>query len=82
MDGVPGLSFLGIAPGETFHYRILVVQNGTYWYHSHSRFQEQTGLIGPLIVEPRGKDPIEFDKDYVVFFRIGRTPILKPSSAT
>jgi CopA family copper-resistance protein len=66
MDGVPGLSFPGIAPGETFHYRIPVVQNGTYWYHSHSRFQEQTGLIGPLIVEPRGKDPIEFEKDYVV----------------
>lgn len=67
MDGVPGLSFPGIAPGETFLYRIPVVQNGTYWYHSHSRFQEQTGLIGPLIVEPRGKDPIEFDREYVVF---------------
>jgi CopA family copper-resistance protein len=67
MDGVPGLSFPGIAPGETFHYRIPVVQNGTYWYHSHSRFQEQTGLLGPLIVEPRAKDPVEFDREYVVF---------------
>ena len=67
MDGVPGLSFPGIAPGETFLYRFPVVQNGTAWYHSHSRFQEQTGLIGPLIIEPRGKDPIEFDKEYVVF---------------
>ena len=46
MDGVPGLSFTGIAPGETFHYRFPVKQNGTYWYHSHSGFQEQTGLIG------------------------------------
>lgn len=67
MDGVPGLSFPGIAPGETFLYRFPVVQNGTYWYHSHSRFQEQTGLIGALIVEPRDKDPIEFDREYVVF---------------
>ena len=67
MDGVPGLSFPGIAPGETFHYHFPVVQNGTAWYHSHSRFQEQTGLIGPIIIEPRGKDLIEFDREYVVF---------------
>ena len=66
MDGVPGLSFPGIAPNETFVYRIPVVQSGTYWYHSHSRFQEQTGLLGALIVERRGKDPIEFDREYVV----------------
>jgi CopA family copper-resistance protein len=66
MDGVPGLSFPGIAPNETFVYRIPVRQSGTYWYHSHSRFQEQTGLSGALIVEPRDKDPIEFDRDYVV----------------
>lgn len=68
MDGVPGLSFPGIAPGETFHYRFPVKQNGTAWYHSHTRFQEQTGLIGPLIIDPRGKDPIEYDREYVVFF--------------
>ena len=67
MDGVPGLSFPGIAPGETFHYRFPVKQNGTAWYHSHTRFQEQTGLIGPLIIDPRGKDPIEYDREYVVF---------------
>jgi FtsP/CotA-like multicopper oxidase with cupredoxin domain len=67
MDGVPGLSFPGIAPGETFLYRIPVVQSGTYWYHSHSRFQEQTALSGPLIVERRGKDPIESEREYVVF---------------
>jgi len=67
MDGVPGLSFRGIAPGKTFLYRIPVVQSGTYWYHSHSRFQEQTGLAGALIVEPREKDSIEFNKEYVVF---------------
>ncbi len=67
MDGVPGLSFAGIAPGETFTYEFPVVQNGTAWYHSHSRFQEQTGLIGALIIEPRDKDSIEFDREYVVF---------------
>ncbi len=67
MDGVPGLSYPGIAPGETFHYRIPVEQSGTYWYHSHSRFQEQTGLSGALIVDRSGKDPIEFDREYVIF---------------
>src|ERR1700730_9083445 len=66
MDGVPGLSFLGIAPNETFLYRIPVKQHGTYWYHSHSRFQEQTGHYSPLILEPEGKDPIEFDREYVI----------------
>jgi FtsP/CotA-like multicopper oxidase with cupredoxin domain len=53
MDGVPGLSFSGIAPGETFTYRFAVNQSGTYWYHSHSRFQEQVGLYGPIVIEPR-----------------------------
>ena len=54
MDGVPGLSFGGIAPGATFVYRFAVNQSGTYWYHSHSRFQEQLGLYGPIVIEPRG----------------------------
>lgn len=66
MDGVPGLSFAGIAPGQTFLYRFPVKQNGTYWYHSHSGFQEQTGLIGALIIDPRDRAPIEFDREYVV----------------
>lgn len=66
MDGVPGLSFPGIAPGETFVYRFLVQQSGTYWYHSHSRFQEQTGHYGPIIIEPRDKDRIQFDREYVI----------------
>jgi CopA family copper-resistance protein len=68
MDGVPGLSFPGIAPGETFVYRFLVEQSGTYWYHSHSRFQEQTGHYGPIIIEPRDKDRIQFDREYVILF--------------
>ncbi|MBA3811750.1 MAG: copper resistance system multicopper oxidase [Caulobacteraceae bacterium] len=66
MDGVPGLSFRGIMPGETFTYRFPVVQSGTYWYHSHSGMQEQTGLIGALILEPKSPEPYAFDRDYVV----------------
>jgi FtsP/CotA-like multicopper oxidase with cupredoxin domain len=66
MDGVPGLSFAGIAPGKTFVYRIPVLQNGTYWYHSHHGGQEQVGLLGALVIEPRDKDPIAYDSDYVV----------------
>lgn len=66
MDGVPGLSFPGIAPGETFHYHFPVKQNGTYWYHSHSRFQEQTGLLGAIVIDPLEKHPIRFDREYVI----------------
>uniref|UniRef100_A0A0S6Z102 Copper resistance protein CopA n=1 Tax=Mizugakiibacter sediminis TaxID=1475481 RepID=A0A0S6Z102_9GAMM len=66
MDGVPGISFMGIAPGETFTYRFTVNQAGTYWYHSHSRFQEQTGLYGPIVVAPRGGERFPAERDYVV----------------
>lgn len=66
MDGVPGISFDGIAPGETFTYRFKVSQNGTFWYHSHSGFQEQTGIYGALVIDPRGRDPDGADRDYVV----------------
>src|SRR5579875_1477733 len=67
MDGVPGLSFAGIAPGETFHYHFQVKQHGTAWYHSHTRFQEQSGLRGPLIIDPAGEDPIQSDREHVIF---------------
>ncbi|WP_428085980.1 copper resistance system multicopper oxidase [Candidatus Thioglobus sp.] len=68
MDGVPNISndFSGIKPGETFTYRFKAAQSGTYWYHSHSGFQEQTGLYGPIVIEPAEKDPMAYDKDYVV----------------
>jgi CopA family copper-resistance protein len=66
MDGVPGLSFDGIHRGEAYTYRFDVRQSGTYWYHSHSAFQEQVGLYGALIVDPAGPDPITADRDYVV----------------
>ena len=66
MDGVPGLTFRGIAPGETFTYRFPIRQAGTYWYHSHSGMQEQTGLYGPLILEPRDREPYAYQRDHVV----------------
>ena len=66
MDGVPGVSFAGIAPGETFEYRYPVRQSGTYWYHSHSGLQEQLGHYGPLIVDPAEPEPFEYDREYVI----------------
>ena len=66
MDGVPGLSFNGIHPGESYVYRFEVRQAGTYWYHSHSAFQEQRGVYGPLIIEPREGEPFRYDREHVV----------------
>ena len=66
MDGVPGISFNGIHRGESYLYRFHVRQAGTYWYHSHSGFQEQVGLYGPLIIDPIEPEPFHFDRDYVV----------------
>ena len=71
MDGVPGVSFKGIPPGETFTYRFKVAQtgtpSGTYWYHSHSGMQEQLGMYGAIIIEPAtGRDPIRADREYVL----------------
>ena len=66
MDGVPGLSFAGIPPGETFVYRFRVNQSGTYWYHSHSRFQEQVGLYGPIVIEPRRGERHPADREHVI----------------
>ncbi len=67
MDGVPGFNgFPGIMPGETFTYRFKVRQNGTYWYHSHSQFQEQDGLYGGIVIAPKTPDSIKASRDYVV----------------
>ncbi len=66
MDGVPGVTFPGIPAGETFSYKFSVPQNGTYWYHSHSGFQEQVGLYGPLIIDPAHHDPVKADREYVL----------------
>jgi CopA family copper-resistance protein len=66
MDGVPGLSFHGIRPNETYTYRFNVRQAGTYWYHSHSGFQEQQGVYGPLVIESREPEQFKYDREHVV----------------
>lgn len=66
MDGVPGISFPGIKARSTFTYEFPVVQAGTYWYHSHSGFQEMRGVYGPIVIDPEGTDPVAFDRDHVV----------------
>ncbi|MAT65602.1 MAG: copper resistance protein CopA, partial [Gammaproteobacteria bacterium] len=66
MDGVPGVTFPGIPPGESFVADFPVRQYGSYWYHSHSGLQEQTGVYGPLVIHPREPEPFAYDRDYVV----------------
>lgn len=66
MDGVPGVSFPGIRPGETFDYEFPVIQSGTFWYHSHSNLQEAMGHYGPLIIDPAGADPVGYDREHVI----------------
>ena len=66
MDGVPGMSFDGIAPGESWLYRFTLRQSGTYWYHSHSMFQEQAGLYGAIIVDPLQPPPYRYDREHVL----------------
>jgi CopA family copper-resistance protein len=66
MDGVPGISYTGIAPGETFTYQFTVKQSGTYWYHSHTGFQEMTGMFGSIIIVPKKGEKISTDQDMVV----------------
>ncbi|WP_114417679.1 copper resistance system multicopper oxidase [Marinospirillum perlucidum] len=65
-DGVPGISFDGIKPGETFTYTFPVRQSGTYWYHSHSGFQEPDGAYGSLVIEAEDREPFRYDREYVV----------------
>lgn len=65
-DGVPGVSFPGIKPHETFRYEFPIRQSGTYWYHSHSGMQEQSGHYGPLIIDPAGPEPMAYDRDYIL----------------
>jgi CopA family copper-resistance protein len=65
-DGVPGISFSGIQPGETFAYKFPIVQSGTYWYHSHSGFQEPDGAYGSIIIESEKREPFRYDREYVI----------------
>lgn len=65
-DGVPGISFDGIKPGETFTYKFPIVQHGTYWFHSHSGFQEPDGAYGAIVIDKKGREPFRYDREYVV----------------
>lgn len=66
MDGVPGLSFHGIEPDGSYLYRFTLKQNGTYWYHSHSGMQEQSGVYGPLVIEAKAPEPFSYDREHVI----------------
>jgi CopA family copper-resistance protein len=66
MDGVPGISFPGIRPGQSFTYEFPIKQSGTYWYHSHSGLQEQLGHYGPIIIDPAGPEPVTYDREHVI----------------
>lgn len=66
MDGVPGVSFPGIGPGQTFVYEFPVRQSGTYWYHSHSGMQEPMGMYGAIVIDPAGADPVAYDREHVI----------------
>lgn len=66
MDGVPGVSFPGIAPGQTFVYEFPIIQSGTYWYHSHSGLQEAEGHYAPIVIEPASADPVQSDREHVI----------------
>lgn len=65
-DGVPGISFDGIKPGETFTYRFPIRQSGTYWFHSHTGFQEQEGMYGSIVIDPKTPENFSYDRDHVV----------------
>jgi CopA family copper-resistance protein len=66
MDGVPGVSFPGIRPRETFVYEFPLRQAGTFWYHSHSGLQEQLGHYGPIVIDPADPDPVAYDREHVL----------------
>ncbi|HEX7944199.1 MAG TPA: copper resistance system multicopper oxidase [Phenylobacterium sp.] len=66
MDGVPGVAFPGIKPGQTFVYEFPIRQSGTYWYHSHSGLQEAEGHYGPIVIDPAGPDPVAYDREHVI----------------
>ena len=66
MDGVPGISFAGIRPGQVFNYQFKLQQSGTYWYHAHSGFQEQTGLLGAMVIEPKNGERHQADREHVI----------------
>jgi multicopper oxidase len=65
MDGVPDISMTPVPPQQIFLYEYPIRQSGTYWYHSHVGLQEQSGLYGPIVIEPK-VETLRYDRDYVV----------------
>ena len=62
-DGVPYLTSAPVKPHTTHTYTFPIIQNGTYWYHSHSGLQEQSGLYGAFVVRKRPGDPARRAED-------------------
>src|SRR3546814_20471205 len=79
MDGVPGISFPGIEPGETFTYRFPIVQSGTYWFHSHSGMQEQDGAYGSIVIGPEAPQHFKYNPHYVLALSPPQNPTSKPT---
>ncbi|GJM07670.1 MAG: hypothetical protein DHS20C10_14040 [marine bacterium B5-7] len=65
MDGVEGVTQKAIPPGAVFHYQFTLHQYGSYWYHAHSKFQEQQGLYGGLIIDPP-KQKLHYNKNFEI----------------
>ena len=65
-DGVPGLTYDGIAPGQTYQYHFRIRQSGTYWYHSHSGLQEQSGVYGAIVIRPTQPEVEATERDYTL----------------
>lgn len=64
-DGVPYLTTPPIAPGKTLKYEFAIKQNGTYWYHSHTMLQEQSGVFGSIVIQPKEKN-LDYDKELML----------------
>jgi CopA family copper-resistance protein len=64
-DGVPYLNTPPIEPGHTQKFEFTLKQSGTYWYHSHTMLQEQSGVYGSFVIKPKEK-LLDYDKELVL----------------
>lgn len=65
-DGVPHVTTPPILPGATYTFEFPLRQSGTYWYHSHTHLQEQIGVLGSIVIEPKGGEPVKANYEAVV----------------
>lgn len=65
MDGTQVVQPL-VQPGETYEYRFVVPDAGTFWYHSHHNetVQMERGLYGALVV--RDRNEVQVDRERVL----------------